>query len=135
MATRPRAIRVLTADSNQMACRLLAEALGKEPGLAVVASASDYESMMQCWQSATPDIVLMSAALPGGLLRLKAGTAPGAIPASGLSLGAIARRKRTPDGCKCFSRGGERCLLAHAIGYSVTCEVCPARYGRAGVGG
>ena len=76
MATRPRAIRVLTADSNQMACRLLAEALSKEPGLSVVASASDYDSMMRCWQSAKPDIALISAALPGGLLVPMRGAAP-----------------------------------------------------------
>lgn len=71
MATRPRAIRVLAADSNQMACRLLAEALGKEPGLSVVASASDYDSMMRCWQASKPDIALISATLPGGLLKQK----------------------------------------------------------------
>ena len=69
MAPRPRAIRVLTADSNQMASRLLADALNKEPGLSVVASASDYDSMMRSLQAAKPDIVLMSAALPGGPLK------------------------------------------------------------------
>src|SRR6478672_4966175 len=68
MATRPRTIRVLTADSNQMACRLLADALSKEPGLSVVASASDFDSMMRFLQSAKPDIALISAALPGGAL-------------------------------------------------------------------
>lgn len=72
MATRVRAIRVLTADSNQMACRLLAEALGKEPGLSVVASASDYDSMIRCSQASKPDIALISAALPGGILKPKA---------------------------------------------------------------
>ena len=69
MTTRPRAIRVLTADSNQMACRLLADALGKEPGLSVVASASDYDSMMRSCLAAKPDVALISAALPGCLLR------------------------------------------------------------------
>jgi DNA-binding NarL/FixJ family response regulator len=71
MAARPRTIRVLTADSNQMACRLLADALGKEPGLSVVASASDYDSMMRSLQSVKPDIALISAALPGGPLGAK----------------------------------------------------------------
>lgn len=73
MATRSRAIRIFTADSNQMACRLLSEALSKEPGLSVVASASDYDSMMRSLQAAKPDIALISAALPGGLLKPKAG--------------------------------------------------------------
>ena len=68
MATRPRTIRVLTADSNQMACRLLADALGKEPGLSVVASASDYDSMMRSLLSARADVALISATLPGGTL-------------------------------------------------------------------
>ena len=77
MASRPRTIRVLTADSNQMACRLLAETLGKEPGLSVVASASDYDSMMQCWRASNPDIALISATLPGGILRPKPDAAPG----------------------------------------------------------
>ena len=80
MATRPRAIRVLTADSNQMASRLLAEALGKEPGLSVVASAADYESMMRCCQAAKPDIALISAALSGGLLKLRPDANSGAKP-------------------------------------------------------
>jgi len=71
MAIRPRTIRVLTADSNQMACRLLADALSKEPGLLVVASASDYDSMVRFLQSTKPDIALISDALPGGALGHK----------------------------------------------------------------
>lgn len=81
MATRPRAIRVLTADSNQMASRLLADALGKEPGLSVVASASDYDSMMRSLQAAKPDIALISAALPGSPMKPKPGAAQGNNPA------------------------------------------------------
>ena len=69
MATRARPIRVLTADSNQMAVRLLSDALSKEPGLSVVATASDYESFLQSAQLANPDIALISAALPGGPMK------------------------------------------------------------------
>jgi DNA-binding NarL/FixJ family response regulator len=71
MPTRPRTIRILTADSNQMACRLLSDALSREPGLSVVASAADYDSMIRTLQAAKPDIALISAALPGGLLKTK----------------------------------------------------------------
>ena len=71
MPTRPRTIRILTADSNQMACRLLSDALSREPGLSVVASAADYDSMIRSLQAAKPDIALISAALPGGLLKTK----------------------------------------------------------------
>jgi DNA-binding NarL/FixJ family response regulator len=56
-----------------MASRLLADALNKEPGLSVVASASDYDSMMRSLQAAKPDIVLMSARLAAGPLRRKPG--------------------------------------------------------------
>ncbi len=75
MAGRSRAIRILTADSNQMACRLLADALGREPGLSVVASASDHDSMMRSLLATKPDIALISAALPGGLMKSKPGAA------------------------------------------------------------
>jgi DNA-binding NarL/FixJ family response regulator len=66
MTTKQRAIRVMIADSNQMACRLLSEALGREPGLDVVASAPDYESFARTALSAKPDIALLSAGLYGG---------------------------------------------------------------------
>lgn len=77
MTTRARAIRVVTADSNQMAVRLLSDALSKEPGLSVVATAANYESFMQSAQIAKPDIALISAALPGGPMK-----ATGRIPDS-----------------------------------------------------
>ena len=77
MAPRARAIRVLTADSNQMACRLLADALRKEPGLCVVASASDHDSMLRSFQATKPDIALISAALPGGPMKPKVGADEG----------------------------------------------------------
>lgn len=73
--TRPRAVRVVTADHNQMACRLLSEALGKEPGIAVVGSAADYESFSRQVQAVKPDLALLSATLPGGPLRTRPGAA------------------------------------------------------------
>jgi DNA-binding NarL/FixJ family response regulator len=60
---------VVAADSNQMACRLLSDALNKQPGLSVVASAVDYDSLRRSMQALKPDVVLISSALRGGLLR------------------------------------------------------------------
>ena len=71
--TRQRAIRVMTADHNQMACRLLSEALSKEPGIAVVGSAADYESFSKQVQAAKPDLALISSSLAGGPLRQRQG--------------------------------------------------------------
>lgn len=69
MTMKPRAIRVVTADSNQMACRLLSDALNREPGLSVVATASDYGRFLQAAQTAKPDIALIAAGLSGGPIR------------------------------------------------------------------
>lgn len=71
--TRHKAVRVVTADHNQMACRLLSDALSKEPGIAVVGSAADYETFVRQVQTAKPDLALISASLPGGPLRPRAG--------------------------------------------------------------
>lgn len=69
MPTRARAIRIVVADSNQMSCRLLSEALSREPGLSVVGSAADGETLQRSLASTKPDIALISAALPGGPLE------------------------------------------------------------------
>lgn len=71
--TKVREIRVIAADSNQMACRLLAEALNRESGLTVVSSAADYDSFLRSAQSLKPDVALLSAGLPGGPLKVKSG--------------------------------------------------------------
>jgi DNA-binding NarL/FixJ family response regulator len=71
MTTKPRAIRVMIADSNQMACQLLGEALTREPGLNVVGSAPDFDSFARTAQTARPDVALVSAGLPGGPLRMR----------------------------------------------------------------
>ena len=67
--TRVRGIRVITADSNQMACRLLSEALSREPGLAVVGSAPDFDGFLRSAHTLKPDVALLSAGLPGGPLK------------------------------------------------------------------
>jgi DNA-binding NarL/FixJ family response regulator len=67
--SRKKPIRIVVADSNRMACRLLSEALNKQLGLFVAASAVDLESMRQSVATVKPDIVLLSANLPGGPLR------------------------------------------------------------------
>ena len=78
---RPRAIRIVTADFNQMSCRLLSEALSREPGLAVVASAADGESLQRVLDTMKPDIALISATLPGGPLKSRQNTThPGTSP-------------------------------------------------------
>ena len=69
-------IRVLVADSNQMACRLLSDALSKEPGLLVVGSAMDFDSLLRSLQATHADIALVSATLPGGPLRARSGASP-----------------------------------------------------------
>jgi len=75
MATKSRTIRVVIADSNLMACRLLSEALNKEPGIMVVASAADSDLLQRTLHETQPDIALISAGLPGGPLRCRPGTA------------------------------------------------------------
>jgi DNA-binding NarL/FixJ family response regulator len=81
MPSRERVIRVVTADSNHMAVRLLSDALSKEPGVSVVATAADYESFLRSAQTVKPDIALISAGLPGGPIKGKRG-----VPGSSSSL-------------------------------------------------
>ncbi len=73
MTSRSRVIRVAVADSNQMACRLLSEALGKQPGISVVASVVDGESLLRSVQTLKPEIALISATLQDGPFNRVAG--------------------------------------------------------------
>ncbi|HVO61408.1 MAG TPA: response regulator transcription factor [Terriglobales bacterium] len=77
---RSNTIRVITADSNQMACRLLSEALSREPGLMVVGSATDYDALLRSSEAAKPDIALISATLPGGPLRSRSSLSQAQTP-------------------------------------------------------
>ena len=70
MASQRKPIRVAVADSNQMASRLLSEALDKQPGFSVVSSDASGESLLRSVQSLKPDIAVISAALPDGPLNL-----------------------------------------------------------------
>jgi DNA-binding NarL/FixJ family response regulator len=63
-----------------MAVRLLSDALSKEPGLSVVATAANYESFLHSAQAAKPDIALLSAALPGGPMKTTRGAADSNCP-------------------------------------------------------
>lgn len=74
MPTRPKPIRVVIADSNQMACRLLSDALNKEPGIAVAASVPDYDSLHRAMQTVKPDVAIICVTLAGGPLRPKNGS-------------------------------------------------------------
>ena len=75
IVSRPKPIRIAAADSSQMSCRLLSEALNKQPGLSVVASAVDYDSLRLSMEEVKPDVVLIGAGLQGGPLRSGRGTA------------------------------------------------------------
>lgn len=71
MEGRPKNIRIITAEADRMSCRLLAEALGKEPGIAVVASVADYTSLKGSIQTTKADIAVISSTLPGGPLKVR----------------------------------------------------------------
>jgi len=73
MSSRSKTIRIAVADSNQMACCLLSDALNKQPGLSVVASVVDDESLMRSAQALQPDIALISASLHGWPFLQKSG--------------------------------------------------------------
>jgi DNA-binding NarL/FixJ family response regulator len=66
MTSRPKAIRIAVADSNQMACRLLSDALQKQPGIVVVASVANAESLLQAVLTDKPDVALIASALVNG---------------------------------------------------------------------
>lgn len=70
MTSRGKAIRIVVADSNQMSCRLLSEALAKQRGISIVATVVDGGSMLRSSDALKPDVVLMSATLPGGPFSL-----------------------------------------------------------------
>src|ERR1039458_9982688 len=71
MALQPRTIRIAVADSNQMASRLLSEALGKQPGFSVVSSDVNGESLLRSVLTLKPDIAVIGAALSDGPFHRK----------------------------------------------------------------
>src|SRR5271165_5188478 len=73
MRARLKTIRIAVADSNQMACRLLSEALAKLPGLSVVASVVDGDSLLRSVQALKPDIAVISATLQDGPFNRRCG--------------------------------------------------------------
>lgn len=73
MASHSSLIRIAVADSNQMACRLLSEALAKQPGLSVVASVVDDEALLRSVKTLKPEIAVISAAFQGGPLKWQSG--------------------------------------------------------------
>ena len=74
MASPSSPIRIVAADSSRMSCRLLSEALNKQPGLSVVASVVDYDSLRHSMEKFKPDVALIAAGLPGGSLRSERGS-------------------------------------------------------------
>lgn len=71
MTLRGKTIRIVVADSNQMSCELLSEALAKRPGISIVASATDGESMLRSTHAFRPDVVLVSAVLQDGPVNVR----------------------------------------------------------------
>lgn len=61
-------VRILLADSNLMACHLLAEALEKQPEFSVVASEVNSRSLLDSVRQHQPDIALLGAHLQEGPL-------------------------------------------------------------------
>ncbi len=77
MSSRPKTIRIAVADSNQMACHLLSEALQKQPGISVVASVVNAESLQRSVLAEKPDIALIAAALINGHFQRKSSAEDG----------------------------------------------------------
>lgn len=77
MGGRPKTIRIITAEADRISCRLLSEALGKEPGIAVVASVADYTSFKGSIQTTKADIAVISSTLPGGPLKARSASLAG----------------------------------------------------------
>ena len=71
MTSRDRTIRIVVADSNQMSCELLSEALSKRRGISVLASVADGESMLRSTHALQPDVVLVSATLQDGPVNVR----------------------------------------------------------------
>ncbi len=63
---KPKKLKIVIGDVNLMACRLLSEALEKQPDFRVVASAVDVPEVLSAIQRTNPDILLVSAYLQGG---------------------------------------------------------------------
>ncbi len=61
-------LKISVGDANLMACRLLADALEKQPELQVVGCAADKEGLLSTIQSTKPDVLLIGAYLQGGAL-------------------------------------------------------------------
>ena len=59
---------VLLADSNLMACHLLAQALERQPGFSVFATLVDSRSLLDSLQLCQPDVALIGANLQEGPL-------------------------------------------------------------------
>jgi DNA-binding NarL/FixJ family response regulator len=60
-----RPIRILLADCTRMACQLLADAIGQDPKIKVVAAVTSALEASQVVSDITPDIVLLGANLDG----------------------------------------------------------------------
>ena len=61
-------LRILLADSNLMACRLLAQAIEMQPDFVVVASVVDCRSLLDSLRQHQPDVALIGAHLQEGPL-------------------------------------------------------------------
>ena len=73
MTSRLKTIRIAVADSNQMVCKLLSEALDKQPGISVVTSVVEGESLLRSVETLKPDVAVISAALQDGPFTRRSG--------------------------------------------------------------
>lgn len=64
----PDEIRIFLADSNQLACHLLAQALEKQPGFSVVATAVSSSELLSTLHQSQPSVALIGAHLQEGPL-------------------------------------------------------------------
>ena len=62
------ALRIFLADTNQLICRLLAEALEREPDFCVTATAVSCGELIAAMQQSQPDVALIGAHLQEGPL-------------------------------------------------------------------
>ncbi len=134
VTSKVKAIRIAVADSNQMACRLLSEALGREPGFSVVASVVDDESLLRSMQALQPDIAVVSAALRGGPLNRQSGFHEFLNRAPQCPWILLLDQTEPELVIAAFRCRSERSILARSVGHRTVGEVYSKGNGRADLG-
>jgi DNA-binding NarL/FixJ family response regulator len=63
-SSEPRPIRIVLADDHAMVREALARILGEEPGIDVVAQASDGRAALEAVESSSPDVLVLDYSMP-----------------------------------------------------------------------